>query len=246
MPAFVLASPLAASEAPAAKLDTRNNRDHIHCTNAPGVVAGYMVSASDIVNLTADALIPDATDKGYFRFLWCGAGSKTYVFIDPLGGYAHNKGNPDIPIFSTGLGGAHDLTQNGMKGNVASDAGNAIGDGNIVDSNGGHNYLIADVPVAYLSPASGIGFVRVFAQDSVKRLTWGVAGAAFTILKDFVTLFPLYADAMYFQIGDDAYGTVGNGYMGLIQTGSTKCYLKGSEAQQNTVPCEMPKDYPNY
>ena len=64
-------------------------------------------------------------------------------------------------------------------------------------------------------------------------------------MKDFVLKYPLYADAMYFQIGDSNWSTVGNGYVGIVPNGSNKCYVKGSEDQGNGVACAMPKNYPD-
>ena len=89
--------------------------------------------------------------------------------------------------------------------------------------------------------------MQIFAQDANhQKLTWGIYGAALTIMMDFVTSYPLYADASYFQISDGRWGTVGNGYMGvglLDSNGTAECYLKGDPAQ-DTGGCGMPSNYP--
>ena len=63
-------------------------------------------------------------------------------------------------------------------------------------------------------------------------------------MKDFVLTYPLYADSMYFQIGDGKWSTVGNGYVGIVLEGSTQCYLKGT-GPEDGLPCAMPKNYPD-
>ena len=131
-----------------------------------------------------------------------------------------------------------------MKANAASNVNYPTGDADIDAS--GQKSVTFRVPIdSSLAGTSGIGYVETFAEDAHGKLTWGIYSSALTILKSWVLSYPLYADAMYFQIGDSNWGTVGNGYMGLVQSGSSKCYLKGSEAQGNAVPCAMPKDYPN-
>ena len=96
---------------------------------------------------------------------------------------------------------------------------------------------------------TGIPWVEVFVQDANhQKMTYGIYGAALTIMKDFVLTYPLYADASYFQIGDSKWGTVGNGYVGIglaDTTNTTHCYLKGNPLQNTGVICSMPSDYPD-
>lgn len=89
--------------------------------------------------------------------------------------------------------------------------------------------------------------MEVFAQDANHgKLTWGIYGAALTIMKEFVLSYPLYADASYFQINDGKWGTVANGYVGVgLHYNTTDCYLKGNPAQNTGVICRMPNDYPD-
>ncbi len=89
--------------------------------------------------------------------------------------------------------------------------------------------------------------MQVFAQDANhQRLTYGVYGAAMTIMSDFVLTYPLYADASYFQINDGKWGTLGNGYVGVsFDSNTTNCYVKGNPAQNTGVPCGMPSNYPD-
>lgn len=190
------------------------------------------VSATDIVVPSQDQGPPQATTdtSGYFPYLWCGVGVSTYVFIDPIGNYGYNKGTNN-PIFANGLDGGINVTKNAIK---------AQGDGATVVK---PQWL---VPVGDIAGNSGIQYVECFAQSANKnQLTWGVLGSAMAIMKDFVQTYPLYADTMYFQISDSHYGTTGNGYMGVRFNGSTDCWLKGSTAQENGVPCAMPTDYPD-
>ena len=208
-------------------------------------LANSPVTTADIVVPSQDEGPPQATTdpSGYFPYLWCGAGTSTYVFIDPIGNYGYNKGT-NQPIFWTGLDGAHNATINAMKANAASNVNPPTGDGSIDGPNESSlNFLI---PVNNLTGTSGIAYVDVFAQDSNhQKLTWGIYSSALEIMKDFVLSYPLFADAMYFQIGDSKWSTVGHGYMGIVLQGSTQCYLKGSEAQNNGLPCAMPKNYPD-
>lgn len=121
-----------------------------------------------------------------------------------------------------------------------------MGDGSIDSPHSTSLTLL--VPIGNVTGGdSGVQWVEVFAQDSNhQKLTWGIYGAALTIMKDFVLSFPLYADASYFQINDGKWGTVGNGYVGIgLHTNTTNCYLKGNPTQNTGVICGMPSDYPN-
>ena len=190
---------------------------------------------------------PQATSEksGYFNYLWCLAGTNTYVFIDPIGNYGFNKGT-NQPIFVTGLNGAINATINAERAQAqgTDDPSTSSGDG-WIDSQG--TSLTFGIPIPQdIAANSGIAKVQLFAQNANhQHLTWGIYMSALTILRDFTQAYPLYADAMYFQISDGKWSTVGNGYMGIVPTGSTQCYLKGSEAENNGVACAMPKDYPN-
>ena len=204
-------------------------------------------SLSDSPVTTADIVVPSQDDgppqattdqSGYFPYLWCGAGTSTYVFIDPIGSYGYNKGTI-APIFWTGLDGAYNATQNAMTSRAATNQNPPTGDGSI---DGPHStsqtWLI---PVGNITGNSGIQYIQVFGQDSNhQKLTWGVYGAALAIMKEFVLSYPLYADATYYQINDGKWGTVGNGYVGIVLEGNTTdCYLKAN------TPCGMPSDYPD-
>lgn len=198
------------------------------------------VTAADIVVPSQDDGPPVATTdpSGYFPYLWCGAGTSTYVFIDPIGSYGYNKG-AGSPIFWTGLDGAYNATQNAMKSRAAAGLGLPTGDGSIDAAHTTSQTWL--IPVENISGNSGIQKVQVFAQDANhQKLTWGIYGAALSIMKEFVLSFPLYADTSYFQINDGKWGTVGNGYVGVLsQSNTTDCYLKGG------VSCSMPSDYPD-
>lgn len=247
-PAFILASPLVAPGIEAKGLSRRDNSAKIPCGNAPNIIAGKPVAAADIVIPSQDDGPPRATTdpSGYFPYLWCGAGSSTYVFIDPIGSYGFNKGT-NAPIFWTGLDGAFNATQNIMKSRAKSETNPEIGDGSI---DGPHTTSLDWLtPVATISGNSGIQYVEVYAQDSKHgKLTWGVYGAALAIMKDFVLSYPLYADASYFQINDGKWGTVGVGYVGVVLQAnltSHTCYLKGNPATNTGVSCSIPSDYPD-
>lgn len=180
--------------------------------------------------------------SGYFPYVWCGAGTSTYVFIDPLISWGYNKGT-NAPIFWAGLDGAYNATQNAMKSRAAQGQNPPTGDGSI---DGPHETsltwkVLIDHVVGSAAANAGISWVEVFAQDANhQKLTWGVYGAALTIMKDFVLSYPLYASPSYFQINDGKYGTLGNGYVGIaINHNTTTCYL------ENGVICGMPSDYPD-
>ena len=203
-------------------------------------------------DLTAnDISIPDSPPQatniqsGYFNYLWCLPGTNTYVFIDPLGNYGFNKGT-NQPIFATGLEGAINATKNAEKvqAQSSSDPSTSSGD-SWIDSQG--TSLNFGIPIPQnIAGNSGIDQVQLYAENANhQHLTWGIYMSALTILRDFTTAYPLYADAMYFQISDGKWSTVGKGYMGIVPVGSTSCYLKGSEAENNGVPCAIPKDYPD-
>ena len=134
-----------------------------------------------------------------------------------------------------------------MKSRAATGINPPMGDGSIDSPHSTSLTLL--VPIGNVTGGdSGVQWVEVFAQDSNRqKLTYGIYGAALTIMKDFVLSFPLYADASYFQINDGKWGTVGNGYVGigLQTTNTTNCYLKGNPTQNTGVICSMPSDYPN-
>ena len=200
---------------------------------------------------------PQATTdpSGYFPYLWCGAGTSTYVFIDPIGSYGYNKGT-DSPIFWTGLDGAYNGTQNAMETRAATGIDPPTGDGFI---DGPDKTSITDITFVGSNPGvengvvniagnSGINYVQVFVQNANhQKLTYGVYAAALTIMKDFALTYPLYADTSYFQINDGKWGTLGNGYVGVIFQDTTKspCYVKGNPAQNTGVLCGMPSKYPD-
>lgn len=120
------------------------------------------------------------------------------------------------------------------------------GDGPIDDRS--HSTSVSMRLIVGDAGTSGVQWVQVFAQDANRqKLTWGIYGAALVIMMDFVTSFPLYADASYFQIGDGKWGTVGDGYVGigLDYNGTTECFLKGDPEQNTGVVCQMPSDYPD-
>ena len=203
------------------------------------------VAAADIATPNADQGPPEATtDKsGYFPYLWCGAGTSTYVFIKPIGNYGYNKGT-GRPIFWTGLDGAHNATQNAMKARVAANLNPPTGDGNIDGPQTTSQTF--RIPVADIAGNSQIASIQIYAEDSNhQKLTWGIYSSALTIMKDFVLSYPLYADAMYFQISDSGWSTVGRGYMGVVFQGSDICYVKGNESQNSAVICDIPSDYPD-
>lgn len=101
-----------------------------------------------------------------------------------------------------------------MRSSVAQGQRLPDGDGSI---DGPHETSLTwPVLIGDVAGTSGVQWVQVFAQDaSRQKLTWGIYGAALLIMMDFVTRFPLYADASYFRIGDGTWGTVGNGYVGI-------------------------------
>ena len=193
-----------------------------------------------------NSIPPPATNdpSGYFPYLWCGAGTSTYVFIDPLGNYGYNKGAP-YPLFYVGLDAAYNYSQHAMEIRARDGKNPPTGDGPI-NAGGEVSTLTIQQPVGNIAGTSGISAIEVFVQNANhQKVTWGIMSAAMTILKDFVLTYPLYADAMYFQIGDDHWSTVGNGYMGILLGNSTSCQLKGTAAQNNVVPCAMPSNYPD-
>ena len=218
---------------------TRANLENLPLIDSP-------VTAADIIVPSVDDGPPTATTdpSGYFPYLWCGAGTSTYVFIDPIGSYGYNKGTND-PIFWSGLDGAYNATQNAMKSNAAKGVNPPTGD---VSIDAPHTTSLTwKILIGNAAGNSGVQWVEVFAQDANRqKLTWGVYGAALTIMKDFVLSYPLYADALYFQLNDGKWGTVGNGYMGIgLLTNTTQCYLKGNPAQNTGVTCSMPSNYPD-
>ena len=85
--------------------------------------------------------------------------------------------------------------------------------------------------------------IQLFAHNANhQQLTYGSYAAGLTIIRDFITNYPLYADTMYFQISEGKYGTVGVGYMGLVgidADGTQECLLKPH------VNCNVPSDYPD-
>ena len=101
-----------------------------------------------------------------------------------------------------------------MKSNAAQGKNPPNGDGSIDGAQTAS--LTWPILIGDVAGTSGVQWVQVFAQDANRqKLTWGIYGAALLIMMDFVTSFPLYADASYFQIGDGTWGTVGNGYVGI-------------------------------
>lgn len=236
-PASVLASPLAARDNFPEDIIRRGNDYKIPCGNAPSIMIGDPVTAADIVIPSQDDGPPQATSdpSGYFPYVWCGAGTSTYVFIDPLGSYGFNKGTNE-PIFWTALQGAYNLTQN------------AVATSGDRDIDIGHSTSLTwNIFVTSVAGKSGIQWVQVFAQDSNhQHLTYGIYGAALSIMQNFILSYPLYADTSYFQIGDGKWGTVANGYVGIgLTTNGTYCYLKGNPAQNTGVICRMPSNYPD-
>lgn len=205
-----------------------------------------LVSAANISTPSADDGPPKTSDDttGYFPYLWCGAGTTTYVFIDPIGKYGQNKGTVQ-PIFWTGLDGAYNTTQNAMEANRRLNINLPTGDSRIDEP---ANTPSRDVvlPVEEIAGTSGISEIEVFVQNANhQHLTWGVYASALTIMKDFVLQYSLFADAMYFQISEGDFSTVANGYMGARFKGSQVCYLQGSATQNPAVTCAMPSDYPD-
>ena len=112
-----------------------------------------------------------------------------------------------------------------------------------IDDGGGASYMQTTVPVQNVPGVDDNTKVELFAQDANhQRLTYGIYASALTIITDFITTYPLYADTMYFQISDGRWGTVANGYMGLVtitEDGRSTCMLK-----QNAT-CSMPSNYPD-
>ena len=197
------------------------------------------VTAADVSPPSPDEGPPTATEdpSGYFPYVWCLAGTNTYVFIDPIGSYGFNKGT-NQPIFATGLDGTWNATQNAMKARASLGMNLPTGDTSIDVS--GEPYMTTLIPI---SDVPGVQLIELFAQDSNhQKLTYGIYASALAAIKDFVLSYPLYADTMYFQINDGKWGTVGNGYMGLStqsENGTSTCTLKQG------VSCSMPSKYPD-
>lgn len=141
------------------------------------------------------------------------------------------------------------MTQNAAVGK-GSDNGDGLDNGD-ADIDSSHSTSVSlRINIGNYAGMSGVQWVQIFVQDANhQKLTWGIYGAALTIMKDFVLSYPLYADAMYFQISDGSWGTVGNGYMGIgldsNRNGTVECYLKGDPAQNTGVSCGMPSNYPD-
>ena len=184
----------------------------------------------------ADGPPTATTDKsGYFPYVWCLAGTYTYVFIDPTGSYGYNNGSNEY-VFQTGLQGAWNSTQQAMiqQGNL----GKPLGETRINDDG-----MEVQIPIQNIPGFSTASQVQIFAHNANhQQLTYGSYAAGLTIIQDFITRYPLYADTMYFQISEGKYGTVGKGYMGLVEIdpdGTQECLLKPH------VNCDMPSDYPD-
>lgn len=206
-----------------------------------------LVSAANISTPSGDDGPPKTSDDttGYFPYLWCGAGTTTYVFIDPIGKYGQNKGTAQ-PIFWTGLDAAYNASQNAMEANRILNINLPTGDGRIDEPSATATSRDVVYPVEKIAGRSGISEIEVFVQNANhQHLTWGIYASALTIMKDFVLNYPLFADAMYFQISDGDLSTVANGYMGARFKGSEVCYLQGSATQNPAVTCAMPSDYPD-
>ena len=117
--------------------------------------------------------------------------------------------------------------------------GKPLGDARVDDSG-----MEVQIPIQHVPGISStITQIQLYAQNANhQQLTYGSYANALTIIRDFITRYPLYADTMYFQISEGKYGTVGNGYMGLVEQdpdGQQDCLLKPH------VNCDMPSDYPD-
>ena len=143
-----------------------------------------------------------------------------------------------VPVFWTGLDGMLDVVNKSIAG----------GDQQLnqtqmqrIPINTTALAVESGVPISY-THNSNVAFVEVFAQNANHHsMALSVYASALTIMKDFVTTYPLYADSMYYQVSDSKSGTVGDGYMGLVFQGGPQqqCLLSG------VLPCAMPSDYPN-
>ncbi|KAF6219247.1 hypothetical protein HO133_005072 [Letharia lupina] len=190
------ASPLASSQG----LAERDNKWNLKCGNAPTVVAGSLLNASDVTNPLPQVLPDSGSNQPWLKYLWCIPGTQTYLFL--------NNGRLLPPP----------LTYRDVRGALSQAAVQAQnnltqhGDGPITGHYSG--FMTPGFNWYMTPPATNF---QVYAQSSKGVLTWSVLVAALKGLGQYVNNTYDFGDVpIVFQINDGQWGEVGIGYVGFI------------------------------
>ncbi|CAD6583666.1 MAG: hypothetical protein ASARMPRED_001467 [Alectoria sarmentosa] len=197
----------------------RDNKWNLKCGNAPTVVAGSLLNASDVTNPLPQVLPDSGSNQPWLRYLWCIPGTRTYLFL--------NNGRLEPPP----------LTYRDVRGALAQatvQAQNNLtqhGDGPITGHYNG--FMTPGFNWYMTAPATNF---QIYAQSSKGVLTWGVLVAALTGLGQYVNgTYDYGDDPIVFQINDGQWGEVGIGYVGYIDPNDPeeKCVYEDVQGEES-------------
>lgn len=203
-------------------LAERDNKWNLKCSNAPTVIAGSLLNASDVTDPLPQILPSSGSNQPWLKYLWCVPNTKTYLFL--------NNGRLEPPP----------LTWRDTRGALAQATAQAQnnltqhGDGPITGHYSG--FMTPGFNWYMTPPATNF---QVYAQSSKGVLTWGILVAALTGLGQYVNGgYDFGNSPIVFQINDGQWGEVGIGYVGFIDPDDSEEKCVYWEVQGEKRYCE--------
>lgn len=200
------------------ELRRRDNAWNLKCPNAPGVVAGQMVNASDIVATDPNNRPASGSDEPWMEHLWCTPGTETYVF------FSNGRLIPPPTTY-------HDV-RGALMGGLA-DVQKTIlahGDGPIQPRPEDANQGVYGE--WYITPPGSNMMVQA-SNAKAQKLTYGILGAALTGLIQYVEAgYDNSNNPLVFQINDGQWGEVATGFVGYIDPGTQHCMIQSLSGKE--------------